>query len=234
VKFYFDGNCFTYGGGLKRIGVVPEDVRWSRLVCDHFGAEEINLSSGGAPNDRIMRHLLDKPPEVYDFYFLQLGYSHRYEFYDTELKKWIKCSLSETGLRGRKKHDILSEKCVKRWGLEEGSKIAEWIYFGFERIYNDHYAKSQENIIYNALKSYVASIGREKKSFFSTKLPPQSTDNKYDLHLTYTWDTSIKCPKASTIEFDRIPNDGHPSVEGHKTIAKYVIDIVSERLSCTQ
>jgi hypothetical protein len=33
------------------------------------------------------------------------------------------------------------------------------------------------------------------------------------------------------LNFDRIPNDGHPSVEGHKTIAKYIIDIVSERLS---
>ncbi len=220
MKFYFDGDSLTYGGGLKKIGIVPEDVRWSRIVCDHFGAEEINLATGGASNDRVMRHLLDDPSEVYDFYFLQLTNSNRSEFYDIKLKKWIKCASALTKLP---KSEIM-DRCVRRWGSEEGPKFAEWIDFGLRRVYNDHYGKTKENIIYNALKSYVASVGREKKSFFSTQLKPESTDNKYDMHFAYI------CPKVSTIEFDRIPNDGHPSVEGHKTIAKYVIDIVSERL----
>ena len=87
-RFYFDGDSFTYGGGLKEIGVVPEDVRWSRLVCDHFGAEEINLSSGGASNDKVMRQVFGKPTtEVHDFYFLQTSIPNRYEFYDTKRKR---------------------------------------------------------------------------------------------------------------------------------------------------
>ena len=87
------------------------------------------------------------------------------------------------------------------------------------KIYSDQYAKTKENITYNALKSYVASVGQEKKTFFSTLLRPRQTDNKYDLYL-----------HMESKFFDRIPNDGHPNIKGHKTIANYVIDFVSERL----
>ena len=213
-RFYFDGDSFTYGGGLKEIGVVPEDVRWSRLVCDHFGAEEINLSSGGASNDKVMRQVFGKPTtEVYDFYFLQTSIPNRYEFYDTKKKAWMNYRF----LRG-KSYSNLEEKCIRRWG-SEGTMFAQWIEFGLQRIYSDLYGKTRENITYNALKSYVASIGRARRSFFSTLLYPSETNNKYDLYF------------SNQLNFDRIPNDGHPSVEGHKTIAKYIIDIVSERLS---
>ena len=212
MKFYFDGDSFTYGGGLKKIGIVPEDVRWSRIVCDHFGAEEINLATGGASNDRVMRHLLDDPSEVYDFYFLQTTISNRSEFYDTKKKKWVRYMYSSgDGPLMRDGH----------YGLEEERKFREWIDFGMRRIYNDHYGKTKENITYNALKSYVASVGRSKKSFFSTLLSPYLTDNKYDLH--FAGKRELVYARVSSI-------DGHPSVEGHKTIAKHVIDIVKERL----
>ena len=222
MKFYFDGDSFTYGGGLRTINEVPQDVRWSRLVCDYFGAEEINLSSGGASNDLIMRHMFGKPTtEVYDFYFLQTTIQNRYEFYDIKKKKWMKIQgfLDPVFKLGTYR------KCVQRWGSEEGPKYAQWINFRESKIYNDHYGKTKENITYNALKSYVASVGREKKSFFSTLLKTEFTDNKYDMHLHKG---TLSSPQP--LVFDRIPNDGHPSVEGHKTIAKYVIDIVSERL----
>jgi len=217
VKFYFDGCSFTYGGELKRkCGVNPEDVRWSRLVCDHFGAEEINLSCGGAANDTIMRHLFDKTPnEVYDFYFFQTTYPFRQEFYDTIHKRWNRFKFIED----IDKNPLFYKKYVKRWGLVETKKFEEWIRFGYKKIYSDQYAKTKENITYNALKSYVASVGQEKKTFFSTLLRPRQTDNKYDLYL-----------HMESKFFDRIPNDGHPNIKGHKTIANYVIDFVSERL----
>jgi len=211
VKFYFDGDSFTYGGGLRKIGAVPEDVRWSRLVSDHFGAEEINLSSGGASNDTIMRQMFDKPStEIYDFYFLQTTLPNRHEFYNTENKKWM---------RYRYEIDNLEDRCIKKYGSKEAPEFAKWIEFGFSRIYSDLYGRTKENITYNALKSYVASIGRDRRSFFSTLVEPHMTDNKYDLNFS-----------KKGLAFNRIRNDGHPSIWGHKRIAKYVIDIVSERL----
>ena len=219
MKFYFDGDSFTYGGGLKKRGVIPEEVRWSKLVCDYFGAEEINLSCNGASDDRVMRQLFNKPPgEIYDFYFLQTSTPIRFEMYDIKKKKWMRLFYS------------FSEKtCIERWGSIEGPEIAQWLRFGLNRIYNDVYGATKENVTYNALKAYVASIGRSKRSFFSTFMEPQCTVNKYDLYFPKDHTSRMKMPPQRLI-FDRIPNDGHPSVEGHKTIAKYVIDIVSERL----
>tara|TARA_Y100000592_G_scaffold4164_1_gene6035 strand:- start:258 stop:917 length:660 start_codon:yes stop_codon:yes gene_type:complete len=219
MKFYFDGDSFTYGGGLKKRGVIPEEVRWSKLVCDYFGAEEINLSCNGASDDRVMRQLFNKPPgEIYDFYFLQTSAPIRFEMYDIKKKKWMRLFYS------------FSEKtCIERWGSIEGPEIAQWLRFGLNRIYNDVYGTTKENVTYNALKAYVASIGRSKRSFFSTFMEPQCTVNKYDLYFPKDHTSRMKMPPQRLI-FDRIPNDGHPSVEGHKTIAKYVIDIVSERL----
>lgn len=214
LKFYFDGDSFTYGGGLDRtLHLDPTKYRWSKLVCDHFGAEEINASSSGACNETVMRQLLGKPTtKVYDFYFLQTTIPVRGEFYDHRKMRWMRYGLS--GLGGS-----IESRCIERWGLIDGPKFAEWIRFRFGRMYTNYGARTQETIVYNSFKAYVASVGRLKRSFFSTLLPPQETDNKYDLYFGRTG-----------LVFDTIPNDGHPSVEGHKTIAKYVIDIVSERL----
>jgi len=227
MKFYFDGDSFTYGGGLERIGIVREDVRWSKLVCDHFGAEEINLSYGGACNEKVMRHLFAKPTtEVYDFYFLQTTIPIRGEFYDRRKKRWIGYS-HECG-----KHGNLLDKSISRWGRIEGPKFAQWIDFGLSRIYTDELGKTRESVALNAMKAYVASVGRSNRSFFSTLLKPTETDNKYDMYFKGTHDAERgECEwPPGLFRYDKIPNDGHPSVEGHKTIAKYVIDIVGDRL----
>jgi hypothetical protein len=220
LKFYFDGDSFTNGVGLES----KEDYRWSKLVCDHFGAEEINLSHGGACNEKVMRHLFAKPTtEVYDFYFLQTTIPIRGEFYDRKKKRWVGYS-HECG-----KHGNLLDKSISRWGRVEGPKFAQWIDFGLSRIYTDELGKTRESVAYHAMKAYVASIGRSDRSFFSTLLKPTQTDNKYDMYFRGTHDGEYEWPPG-LFRYDKIPNDGHPSIEGHKTIAKYVIDIVRERL----
>ena len=220
LKFYFDGDSFTNGVGLES----KEDHRWSKLVCDHFGAEEINLSHGGACNEKVMRHLFAKPTtEVYDFYFLQTTIPIRGEFYDRKKNRWIGYS-HECGTHGN-----LLDKCISRWGRVEGPKFAQWIDFGLSRIYTDELGKTRESVAYHAMKAYLASIGRSDRSFFSTLLKPTQTDNKYDMYFRGTHDAECYWPPG-LFHYDKIPNDGHPSIEGHKTIAKYVIDIVRERL----
>ena len=217
MKFYFDGDSFTWGGGLTDIGVVREDFRWSKLVCDHFGAEEVNLSYGGASNDRIMRQLFSKPPtEVYDFYFLQTTIPIRNEFYDKVKRKWLGYS------HECRKDGSVYDKCISRWGDVEGPRFAEWINFGLSRVYTNEYGRTKESVVYNAMKAYVASVGRARRSLFSTTIRPKHTNIKYDMYFNGT--------HSGLFRYDKIPNDGHPSVEGHKTIAKYVIDIVGERL----
>ena len=54
MKVYFDGCSWTNGAELDH----PEQERFSKLICDEFGAEETNLSIKGGSNDRIVRNLL--------------------------------------------------------------------------------------------------------------------------------------------------------------------------------
>ena len=94
MKFYFDGCSWTYGGGLKESGH-PLDCRWSKLVSDHFGAEEVNLATGGAAIGAVTRHLFtgrhkDYYFDVNDFdaFFIQITFPSREEIYDEVEKRW--------------------------------------------------------------------------------------------------------------------------------------------------
>ena len=97
MKFYFDGDSFTYGGGLqKKCNVDPTKVRWSKIVSDHFDAEEVNISRSGAPNDRVLRHLFTDnfcSIKDYDFIFIQLTYPIRNEFWSDKFNRWFSYSL---------------------------------------------------------------------------------------------------------------------------------------------
>ena len=55
MKILFSGDSFTYGDELEN----PEKYRFSNLVSDHFHAEEINLGTNGASNDKIVRNVFE-------------------------------------------------------------------------------------------------------------------------------------------------------------------------------
>ncbi len=55
MKILFCGDSFTFGDELEN----NERDRFSKLVSDHFNAEEINLSTNGASNDKIVRNVFE-------------------------------------------------------------------------------------------------------------------------------------------------------------------------------
>ena len=76
MKIYFDGCSWTKAGHLKL------EERFSRLVSDHFGAEECNYSKAGGSNDRIIRNLIvENNIEEYDLAVIQMTYPARTEYY---------------------------------------------------------------------------------------------------------------------------------------------------------
>ena len=87
MKIYFDGCSWTQGTELEN----QEEERYSKLICNHLGAEETNLGYGGGSNDRIVRNLLvENNIEKYDAAFIQMTFPARTEY--LKLAKWIKVS----------------------------------------------------------------------------------------------------------------------------------------------
>ena len=61
MKILYNGCSITWGDELTD----RENQRYSRLVSNHYNAEEVNLASNGISNDRIVREsitYLDKNP----------------------------------------------------------------------------------------------------------------------------------------------------------------------------
>lgn len=61
MKILFSGDSFTWGDELEN-----RDERYSQLVCDHFGAKEMNVSKCGNCNDAILREIFlpGRPADV--------------------------------------------------------------------------------------------------------------------------------------------------------------------------
>ena len=206
MKFYFDGDSFTYGGGLDKIlDLDPTKYRWSKLVCDHFGAEEINISRSGASNDRILRQFFaeDRNFEEYDCIFIQLTYSFRHEWWSEKYNKWV----VDPGIPYR--DTLRMEKERRRYGRE----YHDWKTYRATHILSVKDSMTKELVAYNSIKSHLELIG---KPFFISALTNYS-------HIRYDYNFNKE-------NFNIILNDGHPSILGHKQIAEKVIHKVKDKL----
>tara|TARA_B100001093_G_scaffold118411_1_gene110982 strand:+ start:264 stop:881 length:618 start_codon:yes stop_codon:yes gene_type:complete len=197
LKIYFDGDSFTYGGGLKD----PTNYRWSKLVCDHFGAEETNLSKAGVSNQWVLRHLFaeDNNLEKYDIIFIQLTYPDRFECWDKKKNKWR--SYSSGLIRWCKQNDKLKNM---------DSRFIDYIDYYSNHMYSDKQGMVNELIAYNSIVSYLKLLG---KPFFMSSLSGYG-HIKYDLNFH-----KFNHMKISS-------DDLHPSILGHKQIAKKVLSIL--------
>ena len=71
MRFLFSGCSYTAGDELLN----QNDSRFSKLICDHFKAEEINLARNGYGNDNIILNtveFLEKDKDI-DFVLIQIS-----------------------------------------------------------------------------------------------------------------------------------------------------------------
>ena len=206
MKFYFDGDSFTYGGGFReKYGIDPYNHRWSKLICDHYGAEETNLSKCGVSNDRVLRHLFaeDRDLEQYDFFFIQLTFPLRFEFWSTQFNEWIRFRVGKGIISPR--DDIMSYY---------GKEHLDWENYYIDKIYSDKQGKIKERIAYGSIVSLLTGMG---KPFIMLGLSPYNQ---------FKWGYDFNHE-----EFNRISRkDTHPSMLGHKQIAEKVIHKVKDKL----
>jgi len=213
-KFYFDGCSMTYGGGLGKYGYNPLDVRWSKLISDHYDAEEHNFSKGGAANETILRNFFVENFDelhTYDAFFIQSTYPSRGEYFDDIDGIW-------------KRYKFVSNGEEKTRLSKENPQLLNWIQYYLTRIFSEKGGEVKEKVMYRSIDSYIKLLN--KPVFWSTNMQidgryrhvlPSVATMKYDFYFN------------SDTTYDRLP-DKHPSPEGHKEITKIMIDIMDKKL----
>ena len=68
MKIYFDGCSNTVGSELKD----PLNTRFSKLVCNHFNAEEYNIGKVSGSDRRMARNLFEHDLREYDMFVIEL------------------------------------------------------------------------------------------------------------------------------------------------------------------
>ena len=195
MKIYFDGCSWTYGTELNN----KEQERFSKLICNHFSAEETNISCPGGSNQRIIRNLLTTIDIVqYDLAIIQLTYPLRTEFHDGI--DWRTINVNPRRINIKK--DLHSNVTHQDF----------WEYY-YMHICNDTYFSTQEKIAVETIRHYCNSK--------NVSLILMSIDHKtnldYDIILTRPWKRYPSAPQK------------HPNKEGHRMIAEDVIHNIEFR-----
>ena len=207
-KIYFDGCSWCWGAELQD----PFQSRFSKLVCDHYNAEEYNISRRGASNARMVRQLLvdHKDLSEFDLVVIQMTYPQRMEYYDRDKKRFVenrnwsqtaKLSLNQL----REATWCKEQKKLLLDNAELDSKDKAWLDY-YKYIYEDEYGDVYDDMYATAIRSYCKVQG-------------------VPLILATT-----KKKKHSKIEFDIYCGDvpratnGHPNEEGHSITAMRIVD----------
>ena len=212
MKIYFDGCSWTWGSELEN----ENEERYSKLICDHLGAEETNLSMCGGSNDRIVRNLLvENDIEKYDAAFIQMTIPLRTEYLKVsrwEEDKWTRVSIrkrfenwlhedSETLIGDKEYYDTaLSKFDSERKKLVADDITKFWRYY-YTRVANIKYFQTKEKIHLETIRNTCKAKG----------VPlVLSTINTYS---NLDFDYVMKVKKVTSAP------KGHPNKLGHKIIA---------------
>ena len=223
MKIFFNGCSWGYGGELKEERL---EKRYSRLVCNHFGAEEKNVSACAVSNENIIRHLLNpkKPKDDIDLVVIQMTYPARTE-YHTGIpfahgninSGWIQISPKYTA-HTLMRYKNSNEDTVTKVGNKEGLHF----FGGVEHLkfWNDYYRTVTTKEFFDH-KEMIQKITIENYCkvhnlplVICTNNP--ETELEFDLQMNYKGIPMM--PK------------GHPNVEGHRILADQIISIAESRL----
>ena len=192
MKIYFDGSSWMTGVELE-----DRSKRYSTLISKHLGAEEYNIASGGASNNRIVRQLVTENDIAdYDLAIIQMSMAMRWEHYDDTQKEWVQ--LRPITQPSEKEHK-------------------KWLRYYYGQMYSDHFGNTYEYMFSQLVRDHCKVKGtplilltnRHADGFKYTTSP---TNFKFDLDIS-----DPKYPHA---------RKGHPSEEGHQMICNDILDLI--------
>ena len=177
MRIYFDG-CAKTGG----YGLLPDTIRYSKLLCEKLGAIEYNIAQRCGNNRRIVRNLLEHDLSKFDLFVLQMTKRRRFEYFDGD--KWISIGYDQgrlpnkiLGLSGKNMTDFISRRddnnnVIKhtKWGddivtqnekwectineeSDELRDMIEYLLYYFNNIYTEEQGKIDELMSYSTIKS---------------------------------------------------------------------------------
>ena len=206
MKFYFGGCSFTKGVGLQNM----KEERWSKLVCNHFDAEEHNFSESCGSNNRTLRKLLLDDNDIdYQIYFMQLTMPSRIEFFlDNE---WRNIMTLTANIDIENKPDPPP-------GKEWKKKYLPAINAYYKKIYHKEYGNINEKIVYKSINAYL----RDKPIIWTTIRSSHHHNSEEGV-------SSV--PVDLCIGKNIYPRSpcGHPNAEGQRMIADAIISIINKR-----
>lgn len=204
MKIYFNGCSWTRGAELEDY----TQERYSKLLCDHYGAEEINLAYDGKSNDAIIREIYLDQPEP-DLAVIQMTFPLRTEYYNVKERAW---------------HVVNVHPTYKSWTSQ---KTEENIRNDLPPVDNRQEFKDFWTFYYTDIVSDVYLVMKERmqmeqiKSYFGNKDIPlvllsinHFTLHDFDLNLS-----KQKYPCALK---------QHPTKEGHQMIKDDILNILKK------
>ena len=199
MKILFHGDSWTYGDELAR----PTESRFSKLICDHYQAEETNLSVCGISNHRIYRELLDTDITQYDLAFIQMTFPCRMEYY-CQKRNWVQINPRQKG------YENFNPIRLKR-GFKETNTLdhSDFFQYYYMNIYDSTYGKTEERMFFKSIQNYFKV--NHVPFVLSTLLNETNTELPYDIFLHQP-------------HYQRAPRK-HPNELGHQQIAHDLIEI---------
>lgn len=228
-----NGCSWTWGGGIDRQypdKTELDQLTWPKHLADLLGCEEFyNLAAGGGSNQRILRTTLDwilyQPKHVLEntIAVIQWTEESRYEYYvqddfnveyENDQDRWVRVKLGNVIPLELNDHYQLSQDRIKY----QNSKI--------QNVYS--YINNC-----NAMANMLSTYGI-KYYFWDFTDSPKYFPEPFKQYLlnNFKW---LQHPKYLDAvfgdldpwqhwEYERLDNDPHPSINGHKELAKHIFD----------
>ncbi len=227
-----DGSCLIpYSEErIKRLGLkhtewdIGFDERWSKLLSDKLGLEEINEARHGGSNDRIIRMTIEwcsnNQDKINDTVFV-IGWTafHRFEFWDNFLDRFVQVS------NGEPTHNDRDDK-----------RLQEYVTQYWKERYNDLETKNEILRKIISLQSFFKS---NNLSYLFLDAIGSQLDiirkHKYNTFIDkkYWWNYSKKINSFSDLAYDLNSfgidydsGEGHPGIEAHEELSEQLFIVL--------
>lgn len=196
MKVLFNGCSFTYGDELLQ----PEIKRYSRILSEHYGWEETNISTCGSSNYEIVHKCYKEVSKnFYDFVIIQLSFPTRlYLPFNGK-------NISFTGSQPeRKEHNTIMKYLISN---SPDSEV-------FIKNYSSSVLLLNEYLINRKINTIFFSVEKLNFSFFNNLMVHDVCLNDF---LSNKGDVDVYAKRK------------HPSEYGHELIAnEYLIPVIDK------